>query len=191
MGLPKKNDHKYTYDEYLSWPENERWEIIDGDLYCMTPAPGLKHQRITGLFFNQLTNKLAGKPCSPWISPVDVVLSEHDVVQPDISVVCDKNKITDANIQGPPDLVIEVLSPSTALKDKRGKKNLYERYGVKEYIIIDILDGYVERYILNNNRYDVPEIFGTQDVLKLYSLEGIEVSLWEIFEVERKENQDV
>ncbi|MEA3415917.1 MAG: Uma2 family endonuclease [Thermodesulfobacteriota bacterium] len=71
--------------------------------------------------------------CFVGIAPTDVVFSEHDVVQPDVFVVCDQKKITEANIQSSPDLIMEVLSPATSLKDKREKKNLYEKYGVKEY----------------------------------------------------------
>lgn len=112
------------------------------------------------------------------------MFSEHDVVQPDILVVCDEKKVAEANIQGAPDLVIEALSPATALKDKREKKALYERYGVREYIIIDPIELYVERFILKGKRYGESELFGPQEVLSLNSLEGMVIPLWDIFEVE-------
>ncbi len=188
MGYPlvKKSSQKFTWNDYITWPDSERWEIIDGIAYNMTPAPSVKHQGVAGKFHSQLDQKLKGKPCRPFIAPLDVVLSEYDIVQPDVFVVCDKNKITDRNIQGAPDLVVEVLSPFTALKDLREKKNLYEKYGVKEYIVVDPIEEYVERFWLGkDNTYSKGEIFGSQEVLRFKSTEGIEVSLWEIFEVEK------
>jgi Uma2 family endonuclease len=184
MVLAAKIEKRFTYQDYLKWPDDERWELIEGIAYNMTPAPSIKHQRVAGLFYSILVNKLAGKPCIPGISPIDVVLSEYDVVQPDVLVVCDKKKITEANIQGAPDLVVEVLSPSTAVKDMREKRAIYERYGVKEFILIDPTEFYVERFSLKDGAYGVPEIFAPQEVLPLKSLEGIEVPLWEVFEVE-------
>lgn len=183
MPLVQRAEKKFTYRDYLQWPDDEKWELIDGVAYNMTPAPSLMHQNIVGNFFGILRNNLRNKPCTPFISPTDVVLSEYDVVQPDILVVCDKKKFTDANIQGTPDLVIEILSPSTALKDKREKKTLYEKHGVKEYIIIDALEKYVERfYLKEDGKYYGSDIFGCDDTLKLFSLEGMEIPLSEIFE---------
>lgn len=122
--------------------------------------------------------------CFVGIARVDVVFSEHDVVQPDLLVVCDEDKITEANIRGAPDLIIEVISPGAALKDKREKKELYERYGVKEYIIIDPVDQYIERFLVEEGgAYSKGEIFGSKEILNLVSLEGIELPLWEVFEV--------
>ena len=188
MGHPsvKKAAQKYTWDDYRTWPDNERWEIIDGVAYNMTPAPSVKHQNVAGNFFSQLKQKLANKTCKPFIAPLDVILSEYDIVQPDVFVVCDKNKITEANIKGAPDLVVEILSPATALKDLREKKNLYEKFGVKEYTVIDPLEEYVERFCLGGDGiYNKGEVFGPQEVLPLKSLEGIEVNLWEVFEVKK------
>ena len=188
MGHPsvKKATQKYTWNDYLTWPNEERWEIIDGVAYNMTPAPSVRHQNITGKLYSQLEQKLKNKACKPFIAPTDVILSEYDIVQPDVFVVCDKNKITESNIKGAPDLVVEILSPATALKDLREKKNLYEKSGVKEYIVIDPLEEYVERFWLGGDGvYDRGEVFGPQDALQLKSLEGIEVNLWEVFEVKK------
>lgn len=177
-----KQINKYTFQDYLTWPDEERWEIIDGVAFNMTPAPGSKHQLIVGSVYRVIGNQLVRKTCTAFIAPTDVVLSDYDVVQPDVFVVCDKKKITDANIQGAPDLVIEVLSPSTTLKDKREKKTLYEKYGVKEYIIIAPLEKYVERTLLEDGKFSRPEIFGPRDILVLRSLEGVEIKLEEVFE---------
>ncbi len=174
---------KYTYQDYVTWPDEERWELIDGVAFNMTPAPSFKHQNIVGNFFNVLKNALRDKTCVPGIAPVDVVLSEYDVVQPDVFVVCDPKKITDKNIQGAPDLIIEILSPFTSKKDRWNKKNLYERYGVLEYILIDPDGEYVERYLLkDDNTYDKGAVFERTDTIILESITGIEISLSEVFE---------
>ncbi|RZB30251.1 MAG: hypothetical protein SRB1_02531 [Desulfobacteraceae bacterium Eth-SRB1] len=124
----------------------------------------------------------------PALLPTDVVLSEHDVIQPDVFVVCDEKKITEANIQGSPDLVIEVISPSTVVKDKREKKARYERYGIGEYIIVDPADQYVERFLLGEDvLYGKGDIFGSMEVLHLVALEGVEIPLWEVFGIKGPE----
>ena len=180
MTLAKKIDRKFTLEDYLGWSADERWELIDGNAFSMTPAPTFRHQQIVGSFYRILGNQLAGKSCVVVISPIDVVLSSYDVVQPDVVVVCDRKKITEANIQGAPDIIVEVLSPSTALRDKREKKALYEKYGVREYIIVDPLDSYLERYVLKES-YGIPEVFGPADVIVLQSLEDVEIRLSEVF----------
>ena len=192
MPLAQRTEEKFTYADYASWSDNERWELIDGQAYNMSPAPTFKHQKIVGNFYFCIKDRLARKGCTPGVAPTDVVLSEYDVVQPDVFVVCDEKKITEANIQGAPDLVVEVLSPATALKDKREKKNLYETYGVKEYIIVDPAAQYVERFLLKEGGfYGKGEIFGPKEILSLISLGDIEITLWEIFEIKGPEEQEV
>lgn len=190
MPVTLRTEKKVTYKDYLKLPDDERWELIDGAAYNMTPAPSLRHQKVVGNFYRILSNNLRNKPCVPFIAPADVVLSEYDVVQPDILVVCDKKKLTKTNVQGAPDLIVEVLSSSTALKDKREKKGCYEKYGVREYIIIDTIEDYVERfYLKDDGSYSKGEIFGPKEVLPLSSLEGIEISLSEVFEVEEESEE--
>ena len=185
MPLAEKTDKHFTYTDYITWPDEERWELIDGQAYNMTPAPSCTHQKIAGNLYFTFKNRPAEKRCTPFIAPTDVVLSESDIVQPDVFVVCDQNKITEANIQGAPDLVIEVISPVTALKDKREKKALYERFGVREYIIVDPNDLYVERFLLEEDGlYGRGEIFSPREILPVVALEGIEIPLWAVFEVE-------
>jgi len=182
--LSKQHQARYTVADYMSWPDAERLELIAGEIYNMSPAPTIKHQGIVGDFYNQLKQQLKGKSCIPYVAPVDVVLSNDDVVQPDVLVVCDPAKITENNIQGAPDLVVEVLSPSTALKDMREKKLLYERSGVREYVVIDPLEEYVQRFCLQNDgHYGSSEVFGPHEVLHLRSLPEIEIQLWEIFDI--------
>jgi len=124
----------------------------------------------------------------PFYAPTDVVLSESDVVQPDVFVVCDRDKITEANIQGAPDLVIEVLSPSTSAKDYREKKRLYERSGVREYIMADPEGQFVNRFILGEDGlYDRGDIMVANETLVLKSLSDIEIALSNVFETEPKQ----
>ena len=189
MPLAQKISNKFTYTDYITWSDNERWELIDGEAYNMTPAPTVTHQKIGGNLYILLSSHLKKRAeCFVGIAPTDVVFAEHNVVQPDVFVVCDKKKITEANIQGAPDLIIEVLSPATALKDKREKKALYEKYGVKEYIIIDPAAQYVERFLLKEGGlYGKGEIFGPRETLLSIALKDIKISLWEVFEVEAPE----
>ncbi len=189
MPVALKNDRRFTYQDYLTWPEDERWELIDGQAYCMSPAPRVKHQRIlwrlTECFVN---NKDALKGCIPFNAPTDVVFDEFNVVQPDFFVVCSKRKITEDNIQGAPDLVIEITSPNTEIKDRREKKALYERFGVKEYIIVFPEREYLERYVLKNKKYGSPEIYNWNETLKLRTFR-IQLRLWEVFEKQLPEGE--
>lgn len=114
----------YTVQDYLAWDDESRWELIEGVAYNMSPAPSVKHHDLSVNLYSFLRDKLKGKPCKPFIAPVDVILSERDVVQPDVFVVCDPCKINDKDIQGTPDFIAEVLSPGTSRKDLREKKAL-------------------------------------------------------------------
>jgi Uma2 family endonuclease len=172
----------FSYADYLTWPDDERWEIIDGRAYNMTPAPSVRHQQILGNLYVQLRNALHGRGCFIGMAPTDVVLSEHDVVQPDLFVVCDRKKITERNIQGAPDIVVEVLSPSTAKKDRWEKKLLYERSGVFEYLLLDPEGQFLERYVLEEDgRFDRGEILGPHETMVLKFMEGISIPLQEVF----------
>jgi Uma2 family endonuclease len=173
---------RFSWNEYKEWPEDERWQIIDGQAYCMTSAPNIRHQRITGNLYAAIKDKLKGRPCVPFIAPTDVVFDDFNIVQPDVLVVCDKHKITEANIQGAPDLVVEVISPSNSFMDKKMKLELYERFGVPEYLLVDPLGDLVERYLLMNGAYGRAEIFPWHAELQLFSLPGLVISLWEVFE---------
>jgi len=182
-----KENVKYTVQEYMTWNDDKRWELIDGVAYDMTPAPNIKHQTILGNLTHILGNHLQGKSCALFFAPTDVVLSEHDVVQPDLLVVCDREKITDACIQGAPDVVVEILSPATGRKDRREKRVLYERFGVREYIVLDPLNETVERLVLSDGRYGQPDVFGWDETMTFHVFPELELKLWEVFEKERTE----
>ncbi len=131
-----KKEERYTYEDYKNWKDSEDWEIIGGKAYSMAPSPMRKHQDIARKLLIKIGNYLEGKPCKVYYE-LDVVLSEEDVVKPDIIVVCDKNKLKERNVEGSPDLTIEILSPSTSKRDKGIKYELYKKFGVKEYLIVD------------------------------------------------------
>ena len=161
---PRKSGKRFTYGDYKSWPDGERWEIIDGAAYAMSPAPRLMHQSVLGGLFAQMHNSFAGKPCRPYIAPVDVFLPEGDeplddiehVVQPDAFVVCDTSKLIDEGVRGAPDFIIEVLSPGTAMKDQTEKRRLYESHEVREYWIVnpETLEAFI--YLLKDDKYGLP-----------------------------------
>ncbi len=180
-------EQKWTYADYLTWDDGQRWEIIDGEAYNMSPAPLICHQRISRNLALMLLPFFRGKSCEAFIAPTDVVLDESNVVQPDLIVVCDRSTITDRCVQGAPDLVIEILSPSTSTRDRRLKKALYERFGVAEYLIVDPVAESVDRYLLVDGRYGSPEIFDWSEPLTLNLFPELILNLWEVFEKELPE----
>jgi len=186
MGFPakKSTDVKYTWRDYLTWPDDERWEVIDGEAYNMTPSPSFRHQIITGNFYALIKEKLKGGQCIVAIAPLDVYFDDYNFVQPDVLVVCDKEKIKD-RVYGSPDLIIEVLSPYTSIKDKREKKKLYERFGVKEYILAYPEELHIERFLLHEGKYHEPDIFGAEESFRIGIFEDMEIPLWEVFEIEK------
>ena len=189
MPLAKKINEKYTYQDYLNWPDDERWEIIEGMPYNMSPVPSIKHQSISLNFVVEIKNKLKNKNCKIFEAPTDVVFDDSTVVQPDIFIVCDKNKITEQNIQGAPDLIVEIVSQTTEVKDRKEKLILYEKFGVKEYIIVFPEREYLERYILKRGKYFAPEIFNWDETFK-FKIFNIKINLWEIFEKEKSPKED-
>jgi Uma2 family endonuclease len=154
-----KAGEKFTLDQWSSWPEGERWELIGGVAYAMSPAPRVPHQGLVGSLFFEVFSFLQKKKCRTFVAPVDVFLPKGDpkssdtVVQPDVFVVCDPDKIKDDGIHGAPDFIVEVLSDSTAYKDMTAKKELYERSGVREYWIVNPGSGSVFTYVLLDGRY--------------------------------------
>lgn len=141
MSLPQLKHPGYTLEDWKSW--EGRWELINGVAYDMTPAPSTTHQELVGSMYFQVRGALeefkrksGGGSCRVFVSPVDVFL-DGGVVQPDLLVVCDPTKISERGIEGAPDLVVEILSPSTAGKDVTRKRWAYESAGVPEYLIVD------------------------------------------------------
>jgi Uma2 family endonuclease len=166
MGLPRRDALPHTYSDYLTWPEDRRYELIDGVAYLMAPAPSFDHQTIAFEIGRQAGNALEGKPCRVLVAPLDVRLpkpgqddrSTDTVVQPDVLVVCDPAKIDDKGIRGAPDWVVEVLSPATAGHDQIVKRLVYERSGVAEYWLVHPTDRVLTIYRLQGAAYGVPDI---------------------------------
>ncbi|MEW5814563.1 MAG: Uma2 family endonuclease [Spirochaetota bacterium] len=199
MGIPlKKNDRLYTYADYLTWPDEERWELIEGVAYDMSPAPNRRHQHILGQLFRKIADFLDDKPCQAYFAPFDLRLSEKgpiakdaeitNVVQPDLSVYCREHALDERGARGAPDLIAEILSPHTSLKDQREKLLLYERFQVKEYWIIDPERSFLWAYRLQDrDLYGKPEVFGPEDTVKSTALQGFSVNLGTLFtELEEK-----
>ncbi len=178
-----QTNQRYTYQDYLTWDDNERWEIIDGAPYNMTPSPNRKHEDISRNLYVKLAIALQGTSCVPYDAAFDVVLAEDTVVQPDILVVCDREKLTDQNVQGAPDVAIEILSPNTSKKDRTIKREVYERYGVKEFLIIDPVGEYIECYRLAaNQKYGKSEMYADEDTFEFTSLPNVKFQVAEIFQ---------
>lgn len=165
MGLALRDNEYHTYGDYLSWPEDVRYELIDGVAYLMAPAPAVSHQDIAGDIFAQLRQALRSGPCRVFIAPVDVRLPKADeaderidtVVQPDVLVVCDAAKVSERGVRGAPDWVLEVLSPATAGHDQVRKRRIYELAGVREYWMVHPTDRVLTIYRLEHGAYGKPD----------------------------------
>ncbi len=184
MSVPQENK-SYTYEDYLIWPEDERWELIDGIPY-MQAAPSWQHQAITFELGRQFGNYLVGKSCRAFTAPFDLILPEDDleegksknVLQPDLLIVCNKSGLKGTGYFGVPDLIIEVCSPSTIRNDKVLKFNRYEKAGVKEYWIIEPEGKFISIFTLqDNNRYGRPEIYTEVDKVNVGIFETLVVDL--------------
>lgn len=186
MSVAEKIVQKFSYKDYESWSDKERWEIIDGQPYNMSPAPSTRHQSISVNFSYELKRKIKDKKlnCKLFEAPTDVLLDDFNIVQPDIFVVCNQKQIKEKFIKGAPVLIVEIVSQNTAYKDTKIKKDLYEKFGVKEYIIIYPDLEIAERYILKSKKYGSPERFNWDEELKLHTFD-IVIELWEVFEKER------
>ena len=166
MGLTLRDQRHYTYADYLSWDDEQRYELIDGFAYAMAPAPSTIHQKLLFELSRYVANSLDESPCSLFIAPIDVRLTKGDeandkvdtVVQPDILVVCDSDKIDEKGIRGAPDWIAEVLSPSTASHDSILKRDIYERYGVREYWLVHPVDRIATIYRLIDGTYGKPDV---------------------------------
>ena len=191
MGYPnRKENNSYTYKDYLEWPQEERWEMIEGVAYNMTPSPSRSHQKISAALVNAIYQYLKGKNCEVYYAPFDVRLPEGDeennkiktVVQPDIVVICDPSKLDEKGCKGSPDLIMEILSPSTASRDYISKLNLYEKNQVSEYWIIHPMDKIVMVYrLLENGNYGRAEVYSEKDRVKVGIFDDFVMDLKEIF----------
>ena len=185
--LPNSRGVKLTYDDFVLFPDDgKRHELIDGEHY-VTPSPNDKHQTVLAnlllLIGPWVRAHAVGKV---WLAPFDVVLSSSDVVEPDLLYLSNERRAeiaTEANVQGPPELVVEIGSPSTRRRDETIKRTLYERSGVSEYWVVDPELDVVRVYRRDGERFARPHELSTEagDVLTTPLLPGLELPLTDIF----------
>jgi len=172
-----------TYEDYAKLSDDKRYELIEGELFVV-PSPDFHHQSISRnlefLLWDFVKKNSLG---FVFDAPFDVVLTEHDVVQPDIIFVSNGRKhiITEKNIQGGPDLLVEILSPGTRERDILVKKGLYARHGVREYWIVDPEAKTIEVMVLRGDKFATHGIFFPEDTLESPLLSGFTPSLDEVF----------
>ncbi len=183
MSLPLRDSALHTYGEYTSWREDQRYELIDGSAYAMSPAPSRLHQRFVGELYRQIADALESGPCEVNLAPFDIRLPEDDeadeviktVVQPDISVVCDPVKLDDRGCRGAPDWIIEVLSPASAAHDQIKKRALYERHCVSEYWLVHPTDHIVTVYCYEGDEFGKPVLYELEGTLPVSVLPEVKL----------------
>ena len=185
METARKLNERYTYADYCAWPEDERRELIDGEAYALA-TPTIAHQMIVREVFGQLYSYLRGKPCKVFVAPLSVRLNADEgddtVVEPDILVVCDEQKLADGKgVVGAPDFIVEVLSPSTAKRDIFRKYALYQASGVREYWIVDTEEKIMMAYLLYEGRYSGSLYDESHDAVPVGVLDGCTINLTEVF----------
>ena len=180
----------YTYGDYKLWDDNLRWELIDGEAFCMSSGPGTAHQFLAAKLFTKLGSYFEGNECQAFFAPFDVMFPKYDepedeidtVVQPDIMILCDKSKLRHNGIKGAPDVVFEILSPSTAQRDLDDKFRLYERAGVKEYVIADPHNRVIHAHRRDaGGRFSWRKAYGADDVLEFGLFPELKIPLSSIW----------
>jgi len=146
-------------DENLAYQEEPRFELIDGKVVAMSPRPLFNHNWVSENITFIFRNYLKGKKCIPLGDGYDLFLTDKDRFVPDFMVVCDRNKIKTKGVYGAPDLVVEILSPSTSSRDRKHKKDVYGRCGVREYWLVSPGDKSIEQYFLEDGRLELHEVY--------------------------------
>ena len=176
------NQH-YTAADYLKWNDGQRYEILHGGVRAMSPAPNLWHQRASRNLSFAVGHFL--KPtskCQIFYAPIDVYLSDDTVVQPDIIVVCDPQKLEKKGCVGAPDLVVEILSPGTAKLDWNDKFKLYEAAGVREYWIVNPEEQFVHVFQRVDGKFLLNGAYCAEDSVKIGIFEDVAIDLKNVFE---------
>lgn len=183
---------EYTYAEYLTWKVKERIEIIKGKIFKMSPAPARIHQRISRDMQYIMMQYFENHRCELYNAPFDVRLIDKrkqsakdeditTVFQPDLCVICDKEKLDDRGCLGAPDLIIEILSPGNSIKEMKYKYNLYEENGVREYWVIDYTHQLVYVYVLENGVYISKKPYTVEETAKSEIFPNLQFELKNIF----------
>jgi Uma2 family endonuclease len=184
MLLPKRDTQHHTYADYLTWPDDQRNELINGVAYVREPpAPSRLHQEFVGELYRQVANALQGTSSRAYVAPFDVRLpkaGEADeqidtVVQPDVLIVCDRRKLDERGMRGAPDWVAEVLSPSTASHDEVVKLPAYERAGVPEVWLIHPTDRTLSIYRFEGGRYGPARIQELRGTTPIAAVPGVSI----------------
>ena len=175
---------RYTYTDYEKWPEHPRYELINGEAILLS-SPSQYHQGMLIELGTQFRSYLRGKKCKVFLAPFDVRLNydtlDNTVLQPDLLVVCDMDKLNGKHCLGAPDMIAEILSPSTARKDTLIKSKLYRDAGVKEFWIIDPIHKLVIVHILERGSY-VTSYYSSEEVIPVNILVGFSVNMADVFE---------
>lgn len=190
MSRPAEHLQYLTYADYAAWPDNVRGELIGGVFYAMN-SPQTRHQRLATRVTAQLVTQLRGKRCEPFAAPIDVLLVQpgqsiedcEDVVQPDLLIVCEPDKVQEKFIRGAPDWVLEILSPSTARLDQVRKLALYERAGVHEFWMVDPDSRVLTIYAADsaNRGYGRPRVMVAEGAVALTAVEDVTIDWDEAF----------
>jgi Uma2 family endonuclease len=180
MGSLPLRKRELSWTDLLARPEGERWELIDGEPFAMSPAT-TRHQFIVTQLGRQLANHFHGKKCRLWLAPMAVKLTDHDVVEPDLFVVCDPRQVKRTHIEGAPTLVIEILSESTLRHDRVRKFGLYELHGVKEYWIIHPYPSLLEVYVLSRGRFRLAGGYEKHEVPRSRAFPDLKLDLGDVF----------
>jgi Uma2 family endonuclease len=185
-------EQTYSYADYLKWAFEERLELIKGKIFKMSPAPSAEHQDISWIISGELYAYLKGKSCKAYTAPFDVRLPKKDqfsdqtiynVVQPDVCVICDTNKVDRRGCVGAPDIVVEILSPGNNQKELRNKYEVYEESGVLEYWIVSPQDKTFLKYTLDNEgQYQPSRLLTMGDTVTTPVLPGFVLDLNTVFE---------
>ncbi len=179
----------YSYADYLSWQLNDMVELINGKLHIVSHAPAERHQRLITNLTIEIGGWFKGKDCSVYVAPFDVRLVKpgvadaevFTVVQPDICVICDKEKIDEKGCAGEPDWIIEILSPASSKKDLNEKFNLYEENGVKEYWVVFPDSNVINQYVLTDGAYECINSFSRSEKIRPAIFPELLIDLKDIF----------
>jgi Uma2 family endonuclease len=161
-GIPA-TQKKFTWLDYQSWPEDERWELLDGEAFAMSPTPSVRHQQVLGELMAQLVPQFRNAACRVFAAPLDVKFDDLNCTEPDLMIVCNPDQIRHRHIEGPPQLVVEILSEHSVSRDRIRKMRLYARFGVKEYWIITPWPPMIEVYHLDGPTYRLAGSFRKED----------------------------
>ena len=174
---------KFTVNDYMSTPEGTRYQLLDGEM-ILAPSPTQKHQSLLANLYRLVYAFVAGADLGRvWFAPLDVVLSNHDVAQPDLMFVSNERAgiVTEGNVRGAPDLVVEILSPSTAGYDRGYKRSLYAQHGVREYWLVDPDVETVEVLVLGDQGLSPYQVFESDQTLESPLLDGLSLELEDLF----------